>query len=153
MKQLETNLCLLLESNEAEKITITPLSKEVNFTEVEVRTKFDKYIIGDLGNENFEKIIDKHFTWNNKKPVASIWITSLISLILKMKEADCISYIEIYKIDMIEREVNIVFKNEESALAFYDDIDNEDELENSIDTAREVMNLIKHIYYKRPEID
>ena len=153
MKQLETNLCLLLESNEAEKITITPLSKEVNFTEVEVRTKFDKYIIGDLGNENFEKIIDKHFTWNNKKPVASIWITSLISLILKMKEADCISYIEIYKIDMIEREVNIVFKNEESAIAFYDDIDNEDELENSIDTAREVINLIKNIYYKRPEID
>ena len=41
---LETNLCLLLESNEAEKIIITPLSKEVNFTEVEVRTKFDKYI-------------------------------------------------------------------------------------------------------------
>ena len=153
MKQLETNLCLLLESNEAEKIIVTPLSKEVNFTEVEVRTKFDKYIIGDLGNENFEKIIDKHFTWNNKKPVASIWITSLISLILKMKEADCISYIEIYKIDMIEREVRIVFKNEETASAIYDDIDNEDELENSIDTAREVINLIKHIYYKRPEID
>ena len=152
MKQLETNLCLLLESNEAEKIIVTPLSKEVNFTEVEVRTKFDKYIIGDLGNENFEKIIDKHFTWNNKKPVASIWITSLISLILKMKEADCISYIEIYKIDMIEREVNIVFKNEETASAIYDDIDNEDELENSIDIAHEVMNLIKHNYYKRPEI-
>ena len=153
MKQLETNLCLLLESNEADKIIITPLSKEVNFTEVEVRTKFDKYIIGDLGNENFEKIIDKHFTWNNKKPVASIWITLLINLILEMKEVDCISYIEIYKIDMIQREVNIVFKNEESALAMYDDIDNEFELENSIDTAREVINLIKHIHYKRPEID
>ena len=149
---LETNLCLLLESNEAKKIIITPLSKEVNFTEVEVRTKFDKYIIGDLGNENFEKIIVKHFTWNNKKPVASILITSLISLILKMKEADCISYIGIYKIDMIERGVEIVFKNEENVFAYYDDIDNEDELENSIDTARDVINLIKNNYYKRPEI-
>ena len=149
---LETNLCLLLESNEAKKIIITPLSKEVNFTEVEVRTKFDKDIIGDLGNENFEKIIVKHFTWNNKKPVASIWITSLISLILKMKEADCISYIEIDKIDMIERGVTIVFKNEENVFAYYDDIDNEDELENSIDTARDVINLIKNNYYKRPEI-
>ena len=149
---LETNLCLLLESNEAKKIIITPLSKEVNFTEVEVRTEFYEYIIGDLGNENFEKIIVKHFTWNNKKPVASIWITSLISLILKMKEVDCISYIEIYKIDMIQREVVIVFKNGENASAIYDDIDNEFELENSIDIAREVINLIKHIYYKRPEI-
>lgn len=151
MKQLETNLCLLLESNEAKKIIITPLSKEANFTEVEVRTQSYEYIIGDLGNENFKTIIVKHFTWNNKKPaVASIWITALISLILKMKEADCISHIEINKIDMIQRQVRIVFKNEESVFAIYDDIDNEDELENS---TREVMNLIKHNYYKRPEID
>lgn len=148
---LETNLCLLLESNEAKKIIITLPSKEANFTEVEVRTKFYG-VIGDLGNENFEKIIVKHFTWNNKKPVASIWITSLISLILKMKEADCISYIEINKIDMIQREVRIVFKNEETASAIYDDIDNENELENSIDIAHEAMNLIKQNYYKRPEI-
>ena len=149
---LETNLCLLLESNEAKKIIITLPSKEANFTKVEVRTKFYECVIGDLGNKNFEKIIVKHFTWNNKKPVASIWITSLISLILKMKEADCISYIEINKIDMIQREVRIVFKNEETASAIYDDIDNENELENSIDIAHEVMNLIKQNYYKRPEI-
>ena len=85
MGQCITGICKA-ESNEAKKIIITLPSKEANFTEVEVRTKFYECVIGDLGNKNFEKIIVKHFTWNNKKPVASIWITSLISLILKMKE-------------------------------------------------------------------